>query len=221
MATTDRSKPLEGRCNAKTQAGYCHARPKAGTTRCRIHGGQQQTWSARMHALDDRARAEVDAALADPDLLDVRRPIALADALVGRTPLLPSEETVTSLARRRILRDMSPEQLRALRDSGPDALELLDPTDGDLDAVRLELHERSMRIVALYSRRQVDAVKQLEWTKVIREAALPLFGEFGLRISRLIRKYVPEDKVEAAIADVRKEVRQTIGELALLKDAAK
>ena len=221
MAKTDRSKPLDGRCNANTASGYCHARPAKVTTRCRIHGGNKQTWSQRLHALDDRARAEVDAALADPDLLDVRRPIALLDTVVGRTPLLPSDEMLLNLARRRVLENMSPFQIEAMAKLPNGGLELLEPTAADLDAVRLEMHERSMRIIGVYSRRQVEAVKQLEWSRVIREAALPLFGEFGLRMSRILRRFVPEDRVQEAIDEVRKEVRQTVGELAMLKDAVK
>lgn len=212
-----RSEPLPGRCNAQTASGYCHSYPKAPATRCRLHGGVPQTWAARNKALDTAAQAELDARLEDPDLLDVRRGVALSDLVISRTPILPSDETVRKLASRRILADLSPLQIEALF-TNERGMDLLEPTEADLDAVRLQLHERSMRMIESYAKLQANAVKQLEWSKVIREAALPLLGEIGLRISGVLRRYVPEEKIPDAIEDVRTAIRQAVGSLALLRD---
>lgn len=221
-SSADRSKPMEGRCNASTKSGYCHGHVKAGSTRCRIHGGHRQQWANRQRALGAAAQAELEGALSDPDLLDVRRPIALAEVVIGRTPLLPSEEQVTKLAQRRILQRMNPGQLKALMATGRDDLmELLEPTEADRDEVRLDLHERSMRLISIYAQRQADAVKQLEWSRVIRESALPLLAEFGLRLSRILRKYLPEDQIPRVMDDVRKEIVQVVGEMSVLKDSKK
>jgi hypothetical protein len=217
VAVTDKTKPLEGRCNARLGGGrYCHSRPKAGTTRCAIHGGTQQRWALRHKRIAAAAQDEIDAALTDPDLLDVRRPIALAEAIVQNTTIVASDEEIRAAARRRILQRMSPAQIRALGSIG--AIEALEPTEADCDEIRLERHERSMRLVGMYALRQADAVKQIEWSRVIRESALPLLSEFGLRLTRTLRKYLPDDIVTRAMDDARKDMLTVIGELSRRKD---
>lgn len=216
----DKSKPIEGRCNAQTATGYCHARPARGTTRCHIHGGVRERWALRQRKLSATARTELDTAIADPDLLDVRRPIALMDVVVSNTELLPDDERVRRHARRKLLAALAPEaQLKVLEDEEL-AATWIEPTDDDLEASRLELHERSMRMLAIYSKRQTDAVRQLEWTKVIREAVLPLLGELGLKLSRTLRKHVSIEVAAAIIADMRKDMTQIVGLLGQAREAA-
>jgi hypothetical protein len=67
-------------------------------------------------------------------------------------------------------------------------------------------------MLATYSTRQVDAVKVLEWGRVIREMAIPLFAELGLRILRVLRRHVPEDKIATITADISKEMQLVLGE---------
>lgn len=190
-----------------------------------------QTWSARLKYFNEAGRNEVESALIDPGLMDVRRPIALAEVVLTNTPLLPSEEAVRRLARRRVAAQVGESLICALRElrSATDPPEwresidavvadLLEPQDADLEEARVLLHDKSMSLLAKFSKRQVDAVKTLEWSKVIREQALPLLGEFGLKLTQVLRKYVAEDKLAACLADVRQAITVTLGELAQARD---
>lgn len=216
MSGQDRTQPREGRCNARLAEGrFCHGKPKAGTTRCMLHGGYSQKWSARQKALSTAAQDEIEGALTDPDLLDVRRPIALAEVVVARTPLIASDDEVEQEAKRRVLQRMSPGQIEALRTI--EALDILEPTDADRAEVRLARHERSMRLVGMYALRQAEAVRSLEWSRVIRESVLPLMAEFGIGLSKILRKYLAEDIVAKCMVDVRKEMLRVVGELSLKK----
>lgn len=225
--------PIEGRCNAAIPTGFCMSRPIKGTGRCKAHGAPTRgAWTERLTKLDQATQAEVKAALEDPDQLDVRRPLALAEAVIAKTPLIPSEDTLRQVARRQVARAVGPELINEIRailrsQETPEDMrevlrdmlaQLLEPTAADLDAAALEMHERSLKLVAIWSKRQVEAVKALEWAKVIRDQALPLLSEFGLKLSVILRKYVPEDRLASCLGEVRNAITQTLGELAAERD---
>lgn len=223
---TARSEPIEGRCNARTANGYCRAYPPAGANRCKNHGGHAQAWSARLKHVTAEGQREIDEALHDPALLDVRRPIALAETIVANSSIVPSDDHVRLLARRMVARAVGPELVAVLReaaasgdtDAGRELLaELLEPTDGDMAAARLELQERSMRLVATYSKRQQEAVKTLQWAEVIRELALPLFAVLGGKLNAILRRFVPPEKLDAALGEIQNAFVVTLGELTAVK----
>jgi hypothetical protein len=220
--------PIPGRCGIKTLDGYCASKPARGADHCRMHSGETAGFVSRLRRVSAAAHQEIAEALNDPGLMDVRRPLALAETVITNSPLIPSDETTRRLARRRVASQIGPDLVRLLREEaarGGDlaalAEELLTPTDADLDEARLELHEKSMRLVAMYSKRQTEAVRALEWAKVIREQALPLLMEFGLKVSRILRQYVPDDQIAAATAEVRSAVTLTIGEMAVERDKSR
>lgn len=79
------------KCGAKTRSGgTCKTAPVEGRTRCRMHGGKtprghdlpQTTHGLYSKSLPTRLAARYDAALADPDLLGMRRETALMASLL-------------------------------------------------------------------------------------------------------------------------------------------
>lgn len=234
-SSTDRTRPKEGRCNAKTAGGYCHANRIKGAHRCRIHGGHAIRFGERWKKLSVDAQAELDEAVEDPELMEARRPIAMLQVIAQNTELLPKEETVARYARRMNLRGLDPMTVTALQAAAEKAAKngettgseklaellelLLEPDDADLEVARTELHDRSMRMVSTLSRRQNEALKALEWTKVVREVALPIIGEFGLAVTGVLRKYVPEESRDEATNAVHTAMAKVIGELAQVGEA--
>lgn len=217
------SAPKAGRCGAKkARGGYCDAHPVEGGTRCRRHGGFAQGWSSRLRATQEEGRRQVQLALDDPNLMDVRRPIALAETIVANTELVASSEQVEQLARRNIIRQVGPELVAVLREAadgevGRELLaELLRPTDGDLAQARLELHERTMRLVGIYGKRQTEAVRAMQWAQVIRELTIPMFANLGGKLNAVVRKHVPPDRIDRALEDVKAALLETVGELSVV-----
>lgn len=235
MAGADRSKPRDGRCNAETAGGFCHGMPVRGGSRCRLHGGERQQFAQRLRRLDEEAQQQVHDALTDPDLLDVRRPLAIAEVVIAQTPLLPTEATLERVARRKILRDIGPDVVRLMRHAVNDADEdddlrevlhaaldeLLRPSEADLDEAALDMHERSMRLLAMFSKRQVEAVKQLEWAKAIRDQILPFLGELSIQLTQVLRRHVPDEKYEAALTEMRTAITRTLGALSVAAEDGK
>ena len=173
-----------------------------------------------------RGEQAIEEALADPDLMDVTRPVAVAEAVATTAPLIPSDEMIDQLARRHVLRQVGPELLMAIRSIGddlanPEAREalddviaqLLEPTEGDREAARLEAHERSMRIVATWSKRQTEAAKSVEWGRVVRELTIPILSDFMMRPNAILRRYVEPEKLEPLTDEVKRAITTTIGEL--------
>lgn len=216
--------PTSGRCGAQlSTGGYCVRAPVKGQKRCRRHGGSAaKSWVERLK-INDEGRELITAALKDPGLMDVRRPLALAETVLARTALLPAESAVRRHAQRRIIAAVGPDLMRRLRQLAPNLEilagieELLEPTDDDLEEARMDLHERSMRLLSMYGKRQVEAVRALEWAKVVREQAVPLFGLLMIAIGGILKRHVPEDRQASAIEELRRAFNTTLAELAKLE----
>lgn len=212
------------RCGAKcNKGGTCKRRPLVGADRCKRHGGGQQAWSRRHKHMTAAGQAALQASLDDPGLLDVRRPIAVAQAAIEGTPVLPSDGEVERLARLRIARNAGHELLSALRESDPAEMRealvaFLEPTPEDLDGARAELADRTMRLVSMWSKRQIEAVRYLDWSKVITEMAIPLFTELGAVVGAILRRHVPEAQAQAAIEEVQRAALAVVGQLAAARD---
>ena len=195
---------------------------------CGIHGSAQpRTQRLLRGRMQTRAGMEdVKRLLQDPDLLDVRLPLAESRAVLERTPIVASEELALTVARRRILRDLGPSLIGAWRqqisaidaetkDEMLAALDaLLEPTEGDLEEATLHLHERSSRLLAAHAKTQVDAVKALEWAKARRDVVLPLLMELSIQIGAILRRWVPPGNVPQAMNDVQDAIDRCIGAVA-------
>lgn len=222
-------------CGANTASGPCQQPAVDGGTRCYAHGGRGQLKRLRSKALVGEAEEEFHAALADPTLMDLRRPVAMTDAVLRRTPLFATEEMAERAAKRRIAREIGFDLIRGwwaqidddVREKeGEDfaaamrkALEtFLTPTEGDLDLETLAIHERSQKLIAGHAKAQVDAAKALDWAATARETIFPVLGELSNRFATLLRKHVEPGKVGAAIDEMAVIIKRTVGELAEVKD---
>jgi len=97
-------------CGAKTRAGgECRNQPVEGGERCRQHGGRlpgrdirpqvvSGRYSAHFQALSAEGRIRLAELEADPDLLEVRKPVALSALVMAQTPLEPDVDRVWALA---------------------------------------------------------------------------------------------------------------------------
>lgn len=207
----------------------CGHKAVSGGNVCISHGGRRQERRLRGQRNAGLVQEEIDAHLKNPDLMDVRRPVAMTEALLARTPLFATEDMAEVVARRRIAKEIGHDLIRAwkaqIRAVGRDEdgdlasamhealMSLLAPTEGDLDEATLLLHERSERIIASHRKGQVEAVKALEWAKVMRERLTPVLEELSMRTATLFRKHVPSHQVTAAIHDYQEMVTRTLGEL--------
>lgn len=210
-------------CGAKTQSGApCKGYPVAGPgTRCWRHNGKQQrdgNPGARVHGkqspvyhrIAPEAQQRIDDALKDPDLLDVRRPVAVGQVLMQEAPLIPTDEQLRAAVRMHKLRGLAAIEFKDI--SGLD--EWLEPSTAEIDAMRQRHIDKSMQIIERFARRQADAAKQIEAARLLNEAAVPILSEMGTRIRKLILRYVEESKQEEFTGAVRMEIRMAVHQLA-------
>jgi hypothetical protein len=172
---------------------------------------------------DAAADAEIQAALKNPSTMDPREPIAISRAILDRTPLIASEDEARERARIARLRALGPdlvrlwhEEIRRLGvEEAEEMLEALDllvqPTSGDLDAATRAIHTDSIKLVAVHSQRQIDAVKALDWNAAIREVMLPFLTELGLQINVILREHVEPSRQKAAAEKVANAIHRTLG----------
>lgn len=219
--------PLENRCGAKLKTidGFCTRRPMKEATRCRLHGGKNQTErpknivhgrsAGRRYArVSEEAQQAIDDAMQDPDLLDVRQGVAVMRVVLNDQPLLPSDDDIKEIARAQNMR-----QLQGITIESREVLEdLCEPTEAQMTLARLRYGEESTRIVERFSRRQVDAMKQVEAGRLLRESVVPMFNEMGIRLGRLVDQYVPEEYRGRFRDGFRQECRQVLADLMSLRN---
>lgn len=220
-------RPIPGRCGSKRKGSseYCGSWPVKGKNRCRLHGGTQEgklpvntingkrSRGAAYPHLSKVHQDELVAAMHDPDLLDVRRGVALGQLVIQNTPLIPSEQALERSAARSNLRGMNLGEASA---EVIDKVMEVDPADIELE--RIKHADRSLQIIERFHRRQVDAVKQIEVGRLMRQAVLPMMQEMGLRVGRLVHQYVPEDDRERFIATFRTECIKIVAELSAMRE---
>lgn len=201
-----------GRCNHPLTGGRGYCSNKAG---CKRHTGKVparpplSTHSAQYARLVPDARRALDQAIQDPDLLDVRRPIAMAQTLLYRLPLTPEPEIIEAMARQQLGRSLS-----GITIDGNDLwLELTSPGPGDLALAEMAYAERAMKLIERLARRQTDAVRTMELARTTRQAVIPFLQELALELSRIIHEYVPAEHREAARGQLRAAITRVAAEL--------
>jgi len=221
-------KPEAERCGAKTKRGtYCRSHPLTGAKRCRLHGGIQQqpshqphniktgqhTVGTRFARISEDAQRAIDEAMRDPHLLDVRQGIALMRVQLTEAPLVPDDDLVEAMARRQ-----KASALQGLTISDPDVYEqLTNPSDADLQLARVAFLERALPLADRFTRRTVDAMRQIEVGRMLHDSVVPMFNEMGLRLSRLVEQYVPEKDRASFRASFRQECHQVVANLYAMK----
>jgi hypothetical protein len=222
--------PIPGRCGAKSKRGdgYCVNRPvNGGAKRCRMHGGTREgdpsnalvhgRYSKHFRRISLEAQEEIDAALQDPDLLDVRQPIAIGRVLLNEARLIPSQEMAEAQAKRDISRSLAGMNFEGMPAETIEAL--LEATDADIEIARMTLITRSHKLVGDHHKRQVDALRQIEVGRLMRDVLVPMFGEMGLRLGRLVDEYIDDPvKREKFRAAYRAEAKQVVVHIADLRN---
>lgn len=220
--------PIPGRCGARSKrGGFCEAVPAEGKTRCRYHGGTNEgeatglvhgRYSKNFARISEEAQRQIDEALLDPDLLDVRQGVAVSRVLMQEAPLIPDEEVASAaakLAKARALAGVNTEGWKPA-----EVEELLRPTDAEVELARLELLRRSHNLVERHHKRQVDALRQIELGRLMRDQVIPLFQELGLRLGPLIDEFIDDPvKREKFRAAFRAQAKQTVVMIAGLRQA--
>lgn len=184
-----------------------------------MHGGTQEgvpgpslvtgRYSKHFKRISEEAQGEIDRALQDPDLLDVRQPIAVGRVLMNEAQLIPSEKMAERQARREIARSMSGHNLEGM--SSEAINQLFEPDESDIEIARLTLIRASHSLVERHHKRQVDALRQIELGRLMRDALVPLFKEMGLRIGALADEFIDDPvKREKFRAAFRAEAKQVI-----------
>jgi hypothetical protein len=201
------------RCGAKKRDGTpCKARPAPGSKRCRIHGGHPRSgrppihgrYSARFRRLDAVAQEAIDTALKDPQLLDLRRPVALQSLIVQDAPLLPDDQLIHDFAMR--LSRWRPRE-------GETWLDQPDPTDSELALARMAWLEKSSELTERYGRIQAASSKAAQVTELLSKQLIPIFAELGLRMTKLAHRFVPAAQRADFDEAFRMEVRRCVAEI--------
>jgi hypothetical protein len=223
------AEPVEGRCNATLtrKKGFCANYPLKGVTRCVRHGGKQQRDGRpdsrthgrhrKMHirGATEKMQDEIDAAVRDPNLLDVRRTVALSELALGDSMLFPNDELLLEMAKSLWWGSLGTKAVELMMVNQDD---LDTPPDYYIDLARRSYMKETLRLVERHGRTQVAALRQIELGRLMRQAVVPMFTEMGLRLGKLIDRYVPEDKREDFRSALRVEFRATLHELDQLRD---
>lgn len=156
--------------------------PLKGKRRCRIHGGRSTgrppvhgRYSQKFRNLATRGSERLEELLDDPDLLDPKRPVALAHTLFEEIPL--DEETIETYAE--YLADGAPvEDHHRLR-------------------ARLSLLKMAREFGDGFARAQVQAIRTQQINQLIVQAAVPVIREFGERVGAIAKRHLPDEDAYA------------------------
>lgn len=183
-------------CGARNRSrgGTCKNRPVKGSTRCRLHGGHPRSgrppihgrYSKRFAKIAPASQEAIDEALQDPELLDPRRPVAVQQAILQNSALMPDDDVIESYARH--LSKWRP-NYRA-DETWADQPR---PTDGEIEVARMLWAEQATRLTEAYGRLQNQSSRTLRMGQLLAKQVVPLLSEVGLRLSKLVDRYVPEE----------------------------
>ena len=168
-------------------------------------------FSKRFAREEQATQALIDAALQDPDLLDHRRPAALATALIQSVQLIPDQDTLVELARQAIPWKVQAEHLK--KNDEP-----IEPTAAQIEVVRRRYIESSMFATERYSRTVAAAAKQAQLGQLVSAELIPLFEELAIMLQRLTKRYVDEDKRDDFLEGFRRGFRHVIMQAAMIGD---
>jgi hypothetical protein len=213
------------RCTAKTRSGArCKKRALKGRELCRTHAGTtldevkakaaEVLPRSRMKRLSADAQRRIDEALRDPGLLDLRRPVAIGQAIIEEAALIPEDDILRASIRRKKLRAVGGMEIRDL--TGLD--EWLEPTDAELEVERIHYLDQSMRLLERHANRQEGAAKSIEMGRMLNEQAIPMLAEMGTRVGRLVERLVPPERRAEFLQAFRQECRMIVSEIATLGD---
>lgn len=219
------TKPIKHRCSAITKKGtQCTRGVVKDTDTCSLHGGQHAKMArvsvakalpkGRYRRISEDAQRRIDAAVQDPMLLDVRRPVALGQVIVEEAALIPDDDVLIASIRRKKMRAVATIEFTDLQ--GLD--EWLEPTAAEVEVERIRYLDESMRLLERFAKRQADAAKNIEMGRLLNEQAVPMLAEMGTRVARLVERYVDADKRPAFIASFRQECVMLVQELTVLGD---
>lgn len=190
------------RCGAKKRDGTpCEARPLKGKKRCRLHGGgagapvDTGRRSTEWRHLSTEGRELVAELMKDPQLLDVRRMLALMEA-IARRHLFPSPELIERTARARWAEAKKDGLTEA---DGPDAV--------DVEEAERELFMRAWGTLDKLSARMDAASKTAKVDEIMIGLLLPSFEELGQILARVLEKHVPN---EVARREAREDVTRAL-----------
>lgn len=190
------------RCGAKKRDGTpCEARPLKGKTRCRLHGGRAGAppvtgrHSSEWRHLSNEGRELVAELMKDPQLLDVRRMLAMMEA-IARRYLLPSPELIERSARARWA-EAKKEGLTKAEE--PEAV--------DLEEAERELFMRAWGTLDKLAARMDAASKTARVDEIMIGLLMPSFEELGQLLARVLEKHVPN---EVARREAREDVTRAL-----------
>lgn len=198
--------PVPGRCGAKRRksdpARYCKAYPLKTKTRCKVHGGAQEKvkrdplgfWQNFDH-LTEADQDLLALALADPNLLDTKRPVALATVLAQRFPMIPTEQQIRTTA---------------MYLNGKQAADL---SAADIAEAQAKLATASVRIIDTLGRRQDSAVKLAKTSEVLVGQVMPVLDQLGKAVADLVATHVAPEKQTKFIDDLQGRFRAAITQM--------
>lgn len=203
------------RCGARLKkGGTCKRWATDGFTRCRLHGGHPKAgrppihgrYSKRFARLDAVAQDAIDLALKDPQLLDLRRPVALQTVIMQEAPLLPTPELVRDFALRL-------SRWRPNYEEGQTWEDQPEPTASELDLARMTWLEKSSEIAERYGKLQAASAKAAQVKELLGKQIIPVFLSLGLRMTKLAARFVTPEKRGEFDEAFRMEVRRAIAEV--------
>lgn len=201
-----------GACGAQLASGLRCQRPaKPDTGRCGHHkphverGPEGPGWFLKKLAGD--GRAALNDLVADPQLLDVKVPVALHALAMSELPFSPDPKTVELLA-----------QEEAAQRLGVGV-------DGVAEQVRdIDRHRARVRLYKLASRAALDhgemvgfARKALDAEEVMRGEMLPMMLDFSKLVGAAAKRYIPTELHARFDADVAAAIAATVGRMQTAK----
>lgn len=201
-----------GACGATLASGLrCQQPAKPETGRCGRHkpAGDRVPdgpgWFIKK--LSGDGRAAIDRLVADPQLLDVKVPVALHALSMSELPFNQDAKTVELLA-----------QEEAAQRLGVGI-------DGVAEQVRdIDRHRARVRLYKLASRAAIDhgemvgfARKALDAEEVMRGEMLPIMLDFAKLMASAAKRYIPAELHARFEADVAAAIAATVGRMQAAK----
>jgi hypothetical protein len=189
--------------------------PIKGEVRCSKHGGNagrpilHGRYSKRYKRVSASHQRLVDQALNDKGLLDVKRSVAVQQALLQEAPLVPNGEQLEAVAMRLAIEDA-----RKMRGQHGE-LEPVDIVVNEGHRLRAlqEWLADSMKMADLLGRRQVEAVRYEKQAALLNQKILPFVENLATVWNRIAETYVPADQREDAIQAFRAACQKVVVEV--------
>ena len=181
------------RCGAKTRSGKpCKRAHAKDYKRCRLHGGAPGSgrpithgrYSKRFRQMAPQMTQLINECMEDPQLLDLKRPVAIIQAIQFDQPMAYDDDTLREMA-------TTPQQRHKKEEA----------TDAQVAKLRTRLNRKNVTLALDLQRAQQIAVREASLKDTLGNAIAPLIANLLERFTAQIHQHVKDEGERARLLE--------------------